>query len=64
MYPVAAAQPRPGPAGAAAARTRGRCDTNFFASNWAGPPPTVGGIEKQGSAAMALNIYAMLCGSE
>ena len=39
-------------------------DTNFFASNWAGPPPTVGGIEKQGSAAMALNIYAMLCGSE
>ncbi len=39
-------------------------DTNFFASNWAGPPPTVGGIEKQGSAAMALSLYAMLCGSD
>jgi len=38
-------------------------DTTFFASNWAGPPPSVGGIEKQGSAAMALNLYAMLCGS-
>ncbi len=39
-------------------------DTNFFSSNWAGPPPTAGGIEKQGSAAMALNLYAMLCGSD
>jgi len=38
-------------------------DTTFFASNWAGPPPSAGGIEKQGSAAMALNLYAMLCGS-
>ena len=38
-------------------------DTTFFGSNWAGPPPTTGGIEKQGSAAMALNLYAMLCGS-
>jgi hypothetical protein len=39
-------------------------DTNFFASSWAGPPPAAGGIEKQGSAAMALNLYAMLCGSD
>jgi len=38
-------------------------DNDFFATNWAGPPPTVGGIEEQGSAVMALNIYAMLCGS-
>jgi predicted alpha-1,6-mannanase (GH76 family) len=38
-------------------------DSNFFATNWAGPPPTVGGIEEQGSAVMALNIHAMLCGS-
>jgi predicted alpha-1,6-mannanase (GH76 family) len=39
-------------------------DTNFFSSDWAGPPPSAGGIEKQGSAAMALNIHAMLCGSD
>jgi predicted alpha-1,6-mannanase (GH76 family) len=38
-------------------------ENDFFATNWAGPAPTVGGIEEQGSAVMALNIYAMLCGS-
>jgi predicted alpha-1,6-mannanase (GH76 family) len=52
-------------AGAAGVWTLARNpDTDFFASNWAGPAPTVGGIEKQGSAAMALNLYAMLCGSD
>lgn len=38
-------------------------DTNFFATNWAGPAPAEGGIEEQASAVMALNLYAMLCGS-
>jgi hypothetical protein len=38
--------------------------TDLFSSNWAGPPPPSGGVEKQGSAAMALNLYAMLCGSD
>ena len=38
--------------------------TDFFSSNWAGPAPTSGGVEAQGSAAMALNLYAMLCGSD
>ena len=37
---------------------------DFFSSNWAGPAPTNGGVEAQGSAAMALNLYAMLCGSD
>jgi len=39
-------------------------DTDFFATNWAGPPPEAGGIEEQGSAAMALNLHALLCGSD
>lgn len=52
-------------AGAAGVWTLARNpDNDFFASNWAGPAPSVGGIEKQGSAAMALNLYAMLCGSD
>jgi predicted alpha-1,6-mannanase (GH76 family) len=38
-------------------------DTDFFATSWAGPPPEAGGIEEQGSATMALNIHAMLCGA-
>ncbi len=38
--------------------------TNYFSSNWAGPAPTAGGIEAQGSAAMSLNLYAMLCGAD
>jgi predicted alpha-1,6-mannanase (GH76 family) len=37
-------------------------DTDFFATSWAGPAPEAGGIEEQGSATMALNIHAMLCG--
>jgi predicted alpha-1,6-mannanase (GH76 family) len=35
---------------------------NFFATNWSGPPPSVGGVEEQSSATMALNIFATLCG--
>jgi hypothetical protein len=38
--------------------------TDLFSAYWEGPAPTVGGVEKQGSAAMALNIYSMLCGSD
>ncbi|HVY31430.1 MAG TPA: glycoside hydrolase family 76 protein [Polyangiaceae bacterium] len=38
--------------------------TDLFSSSWAGPAQTGGGIEKQGSAAMALNLYALLCGSD
>jgi predicted alpha-1,6-mannanase (GH76 family) len=38
-------------------------DTNFFSANWAGPAPAAGGIEEQGSAVMALNLHAILCGS-
>jgi predicted alpha-1,6-mannanase (GH76 family) len=38
-------------------------DTNFFSTNWAGPAPAAGGIEEQGSAVMALNLHAILCGS-
>jgi predicted alpha-1,6-mannanase (GH76 family) len=39
-------------------------NTDFFNSVWAGPAPTSGGIEAQGSAGMALNLYAMLCGTD
>jgi predicted alpha-1,6-mannanase (GH76 family) len=39
-------------------------DTNLFNSLWMGPAPTTGGVEAQGSAAMALNLYALLCGSD
>jgi predicted alpha-1,6-mannanase (GH76 family) len=39
-------------------------DTDFFSANWAGPPPEAGGVEEQTAAAMALNQYAMLCGSD
>ena len=38
--------------------------TDRFGSIWSGPPPATGGVEKQGSAAMALNLYALLCGSD
>jgi len=38
--------------------------TDFFSAVWAGPAPTSGGIEAQGSATMALNLYAMLCGTD
>jgi predicted alpha-1,6-mannanase (GH76 family) len=38
--------------------------TDHFGSIWSGPPPATGGVEKQGSAAMALNLYALLCGSD
>ncbi len=38
--------------------------TNLFSSVWAGPAPTTAGVEAQGSAAMALNQYAMLCGTD
>lgn len=38
--------------------------TNYFSSSWAGPAPTAGSVEAQGSAAMALNQYAMLCGKD
>jgi len=38
--------------------------TDHFGSIWSGPPPASGGVEKQGSAAMALNLYALLCGSD
>ncbi|MEO6599204.1 MAG: glycoside hydrolase family 76 protein [Polyangiaceae bacterium] len=38
--------------------------TNFFSSQWAGPAATKGGVEAQGSATMALNLYAMLCGAD
>jgi predicted alpha-1,6-mannanase (GH76 family) len=38
--------------------------TDHFGSIWSGPPPSTGGVEKQGSAAMALNLYALLCGSD
>jgi predicted alpha-1,6-mannanase (GH76 family) len=38
--------------------------TSFFASSWAGPAPTGGAIEAQSSAAMALNLYATLCGED
>lgn len=38
--------------------------TDLFGSSWAGPTQAGGGIEKQGSAAMALNLYALLCGSD
>ena len=38
--------------------------TDLFNSNWAGPAPTSGGVEAQGSAAMALNLYAIMCGSD
>jgi predicted alpha-1,6-mannanase (GH76 family) len=37
---------------------------NYFSSNWAGPAPAAGGVEAQGSAAMSLNQYAMLCGTD
>ncbi|HVJ17536.1 MAG TPA: glycoside hydrolase family 76 protein [Polyangiaceae bacterium] len=39
-------------------------DTDHFSAYWMGPPPTAGGIEEQGSATMALNLHAMLCGSD
>jgi predicted alpha-1,6-mannanase (GH76 family) len=38
--------------------------TNLFSSQWAGPAATKGGVEAQGSATMALNLYAMLCGAD
>jgi hypothetical protein len=38
--------------------------TNLFNSLWMGPAPTSGGVEAQGSATMALNLYALLCGSD
>lgn len=38
--------------------------TDLFSSSWAGPTQAGGGIEKQGSAAMALSLYALLCGSD
>ncbi|HXK18647.1 MAG TPA: CBM35 domain-containing protein, partial [Polyangiaceae bacterium] len=38
--------------------------TDHFGSIWSGPPPATGGVEKQGSAAMALSLYALLCGSD
>lgn len=41
-----------------------RNGNGFFASNWAGPAPTKGAIEEQSSATMALNLYAMLCGTD
>jgi len=37
---------------------------DFFSSSWAGPAPTTGGVEAEGSATMALNLYAMLCGAD
>lgn len=39
-------------------------NNNFFNSVWAGPAPSSGAIEAQGSASMALNVYAMLCGTD
>jgi hypothetical protein len=39
-------------------------NTDFFNSVWAGPAPTSGGVEAQGSATMALNLYAELCGTD
>jgi hypothetical protein len=38
--------------------------TDLFGSSWAGPTQAGGGIEKQGSAAMALSLYALMCGSD
>jgi predicted alpha-1,6-mannanase (GH76 family) len=39
-------------------------NTDFFNSVWAGPAPSSGAIEAQGSASTALNVYAMLCGTD
>jgi predicted alpha-1,6-mannanase (GH76 family) len=51
-------------AGAEGLWTLARSESDLFSTNWAGPPPTAGGVEEQGSAAMALNLYAILCGSD
>lgn len=37
---------------------------DLFSSIWSGPAPTTGGVEAQGSAAMALGLYAELCGDD
>src|SRR5450432_1328792 len=51
--------------GATAVWTLARApNTDFFNAVWAGPAPTSGGVEAQGSASMALDLYAMLCGSD
>ena len=39
-------------------------NNDLFSSIWSGPAPTTGGVEAQGSAAMALGVYAMLCGDD
>jgi predicted alpha-1,6-mannanase (GH76 family) len=42
--------------------TLARNDSDLFGAFWEGPVPTTAGVEAQGSAAMALNLYAKLCG--
>jgi len=36
--------------------------TGLFANDWRGPPTTTASIEAQSSSAMALNLFASLCG--
>lgn len=36
--------------------------TGYFANDWAGPTMTTASIEAQSSTAMAINLFAMLCG--
>ncbi len=37
--------------------------TGYFANDWAGPPMTTASIEAQSSTAMAMNLFAALCGA-